>query len=292
MAHHQSSIFSMTEGTDIALLFLVGSITGWLRDQLNRELQRHRSTAEERDQALNELKQSYERVQRAERLAALGQMAAGIAHEVRNPLTSMRGAADILQRSLDKQPERAASLIELLQSEISRLDELTRHFLEFARPPEADRHPLPPHALARESIDMMQTQAKDHSLSISGEISDDTSLVSADRDQLRQVILNLLINAIQNADKGSTIKVTSHFTEGYWRLAISNQGPVIPPEQLERIFEPFFTTHAEGTGLGLAVSARIAEAHNGTLECSSTLSATTFTLSLPESHDAAADSDH
>ncbi len=132
-------IFSAAQTTDIILLFIIGGITGGLRNLLNAELVHHRQTAEERDQALGEAHRNYEIARRSEHLAALGQMAAGIAHEVRNPLMGMQGAVDILRRSGENQLERTTALLDRLQKDIAHMDEITRHFLEFARPQQASK---------------------------------------------------------------------------------------------------------------------------------------------------------
>lgn len=282
-AHHGGPALDVNMASDMVLLFLVGGITGWLRNLLDQELKRHQATAERLDQALAEVTRTYERAARAERLAALGQMAAGIAHEVRNPLTSMQGAVDILQRSLTTQPERATTLLARLQSEIAHLEGITRHVLEFARPPGTTMRTLAPAELVQESVEALATQARQHNLRLRFDAEPTEHTILGDRDQLRQVIVNLVLNAIQFADPDSEIAISSHFEDGEWRFCVANHGPGIAPENCERIFEPFFTTRADGTGLGLSIAARIAEAHDGTLRCESQDGATRFTLSIPES---------
>ena len=278
-----ASMFSIGQSTDIVLLFVVGGMTGWLRDILSRESQEHLQTAEERDLALKDAKQSFARAQRAEHLAALGEMAAGIAHEVRNPLTSMQGVVDILRRSAGDNPERLAAMVELLESEISHLDEVTSHFLQFARLPEANRKPLEPHAMCEHAASLMRSQfeAMGLRLCLVSEAQPDCS-VEADEEQIRQVLVNLLLNAGQFAEAGSEVRLESGREASSWYARVVNRGVAVPEADRKRIFDPFYTTRAEGTGLGLAIAARIAEAHQGGLEVHCEKGETAFTLRLPE----------
>jgi len=280
-AHVHSTMFTAGQTSDMVLLFIVGGVTGWLRDRLGRELERHRQTAVQRDQALSEATRSYAIARRSERLAALGQMAAGIAHEVRNPLTTMQGAVDILRRSATTHPERVATLLDRLQSEIGRLGEITHHVLEFARPAEPAIRRLDPHEVARRCVVLMRPQLESQGLRVELREGPGGVTIDGDPDQLPQVLVNLLLNAGQFAEPGSAIEVASRVTGDAWELAVENRGATIAAADLERIFDPFFTTRAEGTGLGLAIAARIAEAHRGTLRCDSADGITTFVLTIP-----------
>lgn len=277
-----AAMFSIAQSTDIALLFVVGGMTGWLRDILRKESLEHLQTAEERDLALQEARQNFARAQRAEHLASLGEMAAGIAHEVRNPLTSMQGVVDILRRSAETNPRRVAAMIELLESEIAHLDEVTRHFLQFARLPEANRKQLDPAVVCGQSAAMMRSQLEsmEHPLSLHVEPQPDCR-IDGDEDQLRQVLVNLLLNASQFAEAGSEVRLESEWQGQVWQARVINRGPEIPLADRKRIFDPFYTTRAEGTGLGLAIAARIVEAHNGTLEVCCRDGETTVVFRVP-----------
>jgi two-component system sensor histidine kinase HydH len=173
-------------------------------------------------------------------------------------------------------------LLGRLEKEIGRLDEITRHVLLYARPPHAATTSINPVQLIKEVIENIKQQSKDELLTIKyNQLHAKDAMILGDNDQLQQVILNLLLNAIQFADKLSTIELTSRIDDKQWHLTISNHGPEISPEDQAHIFEPFFTTRAEGSGLGLAIGARIVEAHNGTLQCESADGVTRFTLSIP-----------
>ena len=277
-----ASMFSIGQSTDIVLLFVVGGMTGWLRDILSRESLKHLQTAEERDLALQEARQSFARAQRAEHLASLGEMAAGIAHEVRNPLTSMQGVVDILRRSAETNPQRVAAMVELLENEIAHLDEVTRHFLQFARLPEANKEQLDPDVVCEQSVSLMRSQLESagYGLSLRAAGRPDCR-IDADEDQIRQVLVNLLLNAGQFAESGSEVRLESAWEQHVWQARVVNTGPEIPAADRKRIFDPFYTTRAEGTGLGLAIAARIAEAHGGSLEVQCDAGETAVVLKIP-----------
>lgn len=278
---HSEYMFSIPVISDMVLLVVVGLTTGWLSDRIKEELERHRRTAKQRDQALQELTRSYERAKRSEQLAALGQMAAGIAHEVRNPLTSMQGAVELLKRSINSNPERADTLLNRLEKEIGRLDEITKHVLQYARPPKASLNPINPLELCNDVLETAKPQAQSQGLSLKfTQAHSANTQIRGDRDQLQQVILNLVLNALQFSDSHSTVSMNSSLDENNWYLIISNHGPAISEKDQQHIFEPFFTTHAEGTGLGLAIGARIIESHGGTLTCQSADGVTRFTLTI------------
>ena len=277
-----ASMFSIGQSTDIVLLFVVGGMTGWLRDILSRESFEHLRTAEERDLALQEAKQSFARAQRAEHLAALGEMAAGIAHEVRNPLTSMQGVVDILRRSADSNPQRVVAMIELLESDIAHLDEVTSHFLQFARLPEANKKRLNPDVVCEHVAALLEPQLAADGLKLYLDIQAGADgHINADEDQIRQVLVNLLLNAGQFAESGSQVRLDSYWEDYSWCARVVNRGEEIPLAERKRIFDPFYTTRAEGTGLGLAIAARIAEAHSGSLEVHCDRGETSFVLRLP-----------
>ena len=276
------AIFSAGQSSDMVLLFVVALMTGWLRNLLQRELLLHQKTAEERDAALSETRRTFELARRSEHLASLGQMAAGVAHEVRNPLTGMQGAVDILRRSGWENRERATLLLDRLQASIAHLDELTRHFLQFARPPKSDLRPIEPCAIAGQAAQLLRPQAEAAGLQIAVHGGETGRTIRADSDQIRQVLVNLLLNAIHFAETGSEVRLDCRFAAGFWQASIDNLGPEIAPEERERIFDPFHTTRAEGTGLGLAIVARIVEAHGGAIRCDSENGHTTFTLTIPE----------
>lgn len=275
-----SPFFAAGQNSDMLLLFLVGGVTGWLRTRLIQERGRHRTTARERDAALEEVRLSFERASRNDRLAALGEMAAALAHEVRNPLTGMLGAIDILARESDD-PTRRVKVIGRIRTEVERLEALVRRFLEYARFPEAVKKIVSPADVVNESVEVVRDYAEKQGHKIENRNDAGAGLIRGDPEQLRQVLVNLLLNAVYFAEPESSIAVSSSFVAGAWSVSVANRGPGIAPEHRKKIFHPFYTTRPEGTGLGLALAERIATAHDGRIVCHSA-EETKFTLTLPE----------
>jgi len=230
---------------------------------------------------LTALREMQEAVRRSDRLAAVGHLAAGLAHELRNPLASMSGAVELLGRG-SKLTDAERRLMEIVAREAERLNALVKDFLAFARPADAQLEPTDVAALSDETLGVFR-----HSPGAAGiELlrSGVTSLrVKADQAQLRQVLWNLLQNAADAMNGQGHITLDVNVTRtGFCRIAVADSGPGIPAEHLEHLFEPFFTTKAIGTGLGLAFVHRIVEAHGGRVEVQSAPgSGTTFAVILP-----------
>lgn len=196
------------------------------------------------------------RLEHGRRLASLGQMSAVLAHEIRNPLTSLKGHAQLLARALPEgDPTRVKA--DLVIEEAVRLEHLTRDLLEFARTGAIRREPVDPAALLR---DAAASAAPDR-------VRVDDRAAPArwalDPERIRQVLLNLLENAAAAAD--GPVEARVHEQAGRLVYTVRDRGPGLPAADLDRIFEPFYTTRASGTGLGLAVSRRIVELHGGTI---------------------------
>ncbi len=214
-------------------------------------------------QDLTELKTMQASVQRAERLASLGRMAAGLAHEIRNPLASISGSVQMLRRNPEEQAV-DPRLMDIILRETERLDKLLGDFLAYARP-------RPPRLVATrvdrivsETVEMFRSGLDGQDLSLDLDLAEAT--VAIDQDQFRQVVWNLLTNAAESLDPGGRIWVrVAQEGEGV-TVAVADDGPGVPEEIAEHIFEPFFTSKDLGTGLGLASVSQIAEAHGGVVE--------------------------
>src|SRR5215831_8821353 len=210
-----------------------------------------------------ELRENLERLKKAERLSAVAQLSANMAHEIRNPLAGISGAAGILKRG-HANAENVRDCIEIIEKESQRLNKLLTSFLDFARP----RTPRLQPTDLREVIDSVIALAT-HSPGASGiefrsSIDRELPEVECDSEQLKQVLLNLVINGIQATRQG--VVELQAAARGAWAvITVRDEGCGIPPEQRERIFDPFFTTKDNGTGLGLAIASKIVEQHGGTL---------------------------
>jgi two-component system sensor histidine kinase PilS (NtrC family) len=223
-------------------------------------------------QDLTEIRAMEERVQRAERLAAVGRLAAGIAHEIRNPLAAVSGSLELL-RSSPEASEEDRRLLEIALGEVERLDTLVKNLLGFARPRAPQLFPFDLALLTREVVTVFGQDPELGQRRLEVSTPAEGCPIEADPDQIRQVLWNLLRNAAEATEPGGHITVTlsrGDAPEDPWvRLRVEDDGPGISPAQLPKLFEPFFSTKDKGSGLGLATVHRILEDHGGRVELDS-----------------------
>jgi two-component system sensor histidine kinase PilS (NtrC family) len=221
-----------------------------------------------------------EQIRRSDRLAALGTLAASLAHELRNPLASMSGAVELLSNSA-KLPDTDRRLLQIVQREAERLEKLLRDFLNFARPGEPRLKRLRLDRAAEEVVSLAGPHGAGKGVRIELE-TDGECWVHGDEDQLRQVLWNLLGNGLDAVPAGGRVALHIRRGEGRVSATIEDDGPGISPEDLSRIFDPFFTTKDGGTGLGLAIVHRILEAHGSAIAAESSPGhGARFSFSLP-----------
>jgi len=236
---------------------------------------------------LRRLKQTERDALRAEQLAWVGQMAAGIAHEVRNPLTAIKL---LVQAATD--PRRSAGFrprdLQVLEGEILRLEQIISTFLDFARPPRPDKKPVAVAELLRECLAGVRARAELQDVDIHLDMASSIPPLDADSGQLRQVIYNLMFNALDVLPQGGTIRVLVEVETDRDHSApmvvirIEDSGPGLAPGLLDRVFEPFVSTKDAGLGLGLSISRRIVETHGGSISAESAPGAgAVFTVRLP-----------
>ena len=218
-------------------------------------------------QDLTGLRRMEEGLRRADRLAAVGKLAAGLAHEIRNPLASMSGSIELLQAG-QALPDKDRKLMRIVQREVERLDALVRDFLSFARPIAPELRPVDLSRLVEELGTVLQPSLKPRGLTLTVEMPP-AVWVKADEGQLKQVLWNLLGNAADATSAGGQVRVQGWREDEKVLVVVEDSGAGIAAEDLSRIFDPFFTTKERGTGLGLAIVHRIVEAHGGLLEVSS-----------------------
>lgn len=218
---------------------------------------------------------------RAATLAVVGEMAAGVAHEIRNPLTGVRGFAQLLAERRPEEPiGNIQPYLQAIMEEIDRVNKLITDFLMLARPRQSVRRPVDLGDLGRATVDLARNEALLHGVDLRTNLAP-VPAVSGDGEQLRQVILNLLSNAFAAAGQGGKVGLSTGATGGEVFLRVTDNGPGIPPEIRERVFDPFFTTKDQGTGLGLAICERIVREHGGRLEFECGPEGTSFTVWLP-----------
>lgn len=234
------------------------------------------------------LTESRATIERQEKLASLGVFAAGIAHEIRNPLTAIKVRLFTLKSSLTPGTSEYEDL-EVIHNEINRLESIVRDFLQFARPAEPDLQTMPVGQLLRATCDLLQSDLAARSIKLKLELRTDKP-VRVDPDKMKQVLINFIQNGADSMKPGGTVVVRSrlHREVLYKRtvnavvIDISDTGKGMPPEVQKRLFDPFFTTKEQGTGLGLPIAARIVEKHGGVIQYETQPDrGTTFTIVLP-----------
>lgn len=227
-------------------------------------------------------------VERQEKLASLGMLAAGVAHEIRNPLTAIKAALFMQQKRFAAgSPEYADSAV--VQREINRLEKIVNDFLRFARPADPALATIASDELLREVQQFFAPTAEKTGVRLALEAT--PAPIQADAAQLKQVLINLVQNAVESTDRGGTVtlrnrrerKALAGIERDVVILEVTDTGKGIPPEVAKRLFDPFFTTKDTGTGLGLSIAARIVEKHHGALQYQTQANrGTTFGVVLPE----------
>ena len=236
------------------------------------------------EEAKKQLQEYHEaQIERADRLASLGELASGIAHEIKNPLAGISAAIQVLSCSFPASDPRREVINEILK-QVERLNKTVRDFLSFARPvePQRLRHDL--NEVVKKALFLIRKQAENQKVEIKEEYSSQLPAVLIDAEQIQQVLLNILLNAVQAVPQGGQITVVTSGSEKsrFINVKVRDTGKGIPPENLKKIFEPFFTTKHQGTGLGLSICRRIVEKHGGKILVESEVGkGTTFTVTLP-----------
>ena len=240
---------------------------------------------------IEKLRRSQLIIERQEKLSSLGVLAAGIAHEIRNPLTSIKVRLFTQQQLLKKGSEESEDN-DFLTGEISRLEKIVNDFLAFARPSDPEFAVMKATQPLRELLPLLQPSLRNSNVQLKEDFLSDPH-IKADAAQLKQVLINLVKNAAEAMPGGGVVTLRTRTERrglgpraaNVIILEIADNGPGIPPEVAKRLFDPFFTTKASGTGLGLSIAARILEKHGGTLEYSTQLNrGTIFRIVLPIAH--------
>ncbi|MDQ1469344.1 MAG: two-component system, NtrC family, sensor histidine kinase HydH [Bryobacterales bacterium] len=262
------------------LLALAAILVNSLGEARRRESARYKKAAEQLSIANQHLLDAEDEVRRSERLAALGQLSAGLAHELRNPLGSIRGSAELLTRATSPDNAVARELAEIIREEVDRTNALVTRFLDFARPLEPRRESVDITTV----IDRAATHAGDGQvkLQIIRNYSPDVRPLSIDPALMEQVFINLLTNAVQASATNAPVTVATRVCGDEAEITVIDRGCGIPPDKIDTIFNPFVTNKQGGTGLGLAIVARIIDGHGGRITVESDLGkGSTFRIYLP-----------
>ena len=279
----------MEKYLEVLLYNVVGGITGMLS-------QKERSRREQLEETAKGLEDSYrqlrtqseliikieEQLRRAERLSALGELSAILAHEIRNPLASIRGTAEILMEE-GTSARSKGEFLEILVKESDRLNRVVEDFLRMARPEPTSKRGCDINQELANMVTLLSAQARGEKVELKLAAGRLPELV-ADPEKLRQAFMNIMLNGIQAASEGGHVLVSTRFDreKGSIEIRFTDDGPGIAPDAIGKIFEPFFTTKGSGTGLGLPITRKIIEGHGGTLEVDSEPGkGASFTVLLP-----------
>jgi len=273
--------YAIDQVLDFPLFCATGLLTGTLTERGLRQRADLERTTQRLTDVYQQLQDNFEQMKRAERLFALGQLSAGLAHEIRNPLASIAGAAGILQRNPQRE-QKDDECLEIISKECQRLNGLLTQFLDFARPRTPNYQTTDLSAVLDSVMQLAGHAVGKKPVELRKEISPDLSPVECDPELLKQVLLNLIINAIQATPDAGVVLVSASAREGRLLIAVKDEGYGISGADRDRIFDPFFTTKEYGTGLGLSVAHQIVEQHGGILTAeANTGGGMTFSVSLP-----------
>jgi signal transduction histidine kinase len=276
------------EDEDVGVLELLGMQAGLAieRARLIGELETQVASLEK---ATHEIRENQERLLRTERLSAVGEMAARVVHEIRNPLVAIGGFARSLLREVPPQDTKRES-IQIIVDEVRRLETIVREVLDYSRPavPRISRVDLA--QLAVEALDLLRWEVDDAGVVGRLEAEQGLPKAAADRNQLFQALVNIMRNGVHAMPHGGTLTLRVREVPGGLELAVEDTGVGIPAEIKGRIFEPFFTTRATGSGLGLTIASQIVGDHGGEIHVESQVgSGTTVYLRIPAAEEGPSD---
>ena len=262
-------------------------LTGAYTDRERRQKQSYQDVASKLSRVYESLQLNYEGMKRAERLSAIGRLSAGLAHEIRNPLASIAGAASILRRTRPEDPK-VVRCIGIIESECGRLNGLLTNFLNFARPRAPQFQTVKVPALLADVIELAEHAVNRRKIQFRKEIAEGLTSIDCDPEQLRQVLLNLLINAVEASGEDTVVVLSAGCEEEGVVIRVIDEGSGVAPEDIDKLFDPFFTTKETGTGLGLPVAHQIIGQMGGKLSARrNTGRGMTFSIVLPVARRAA-----
>jgi signal transduction histidine kinase len=266
-AHHHGMIHADPTGTadkvlELVLYNAVAVVTGLL-------VEKERRARREVEQKMVEMQAMEQQLVRAGRLQALGELTAGLAHEIKNPLASLKASSAIIADEIAETSPRRKMVV-ILQKEIDRLAALLERFLSFARPGSLAMTDIDlSHAVDR-AVALVKPQADVRRVALQVDLPSPGRVITGDIDKLTQILLNVLLNAVQFTPEGGTVKVRGgeqSMPHGQFAtVAVLDEGPGIAEPDRERIFDPFFSTRSGGTGLGLSIASRLMDEHGGYIE--------------------------
>ena len=258
----------------IAFLFLAAVVVNRFAVENRRQVQKYQALSTALEDTNRQLQRAEAEARRAERLAALGQLSAGLAHEIRNPLGVIKGSAEMLTQKLQSAQPLAAELAGYISSEVNRLNALVARFLDFARPQRVDLRSVQISQIVDRALQAVQHQLPDANVRVERNYSPNTPEIQADQQLCEQIFVNLILNAFQSMadapraqDNTLRLSIAPASNDGVSGVSVivEDTGPGVPSELREQIFNPFFTSKKEGVGLGLAIVAKFVDDHRGSI---------------------------
>lgn len=279
----QFPVYSFNQYAEIVLYHILALVIGFLSKKDRRQRLVLEKTSQELSEAYQKLQNTFEQLKKTDRLAALGRLSSGIAHEIRNPLGSIKGSFEILESEIPPDNKKY-EFVKIIKEEIVRLNAIVESFLRFARPPKPSMQLTSLNELIESILLLTNKQAQKCNIEVRKELDTDLPMVPMDPNQIRQVIMNVVLNGLESMPEGGSLEIKSGWgSSGRGAIVeISDSGIGIGREELDHIFDPFFTTKTQGTGLGLAISYQLVQNHGGTIRAlKNERSGLTFSVELP-----------
>jgi two-component system sensor histidine kinase HydH len=263
--------------TDLAIRILFFYVAAVLINRFatenRRQIHKYQELSEQLEETNRQLRRAEADARRSERLAALGQLSAGLAHEIRNPLGVIKGSAEMLSQKVEATNPLASELAGFIGSEVNRLNSLVTRFLDFARPSRLELKPMQLSTLVDHVLESVQNQFPGANVTVERDYAANTSDVQLDPQLCEQIFVNLITNAYQAMDGRGRLRIAIETESQNGRrgvgVFVEDSGPGVPAEAREQIFNPFFTSKKDGVGLGLSIVAKIVDDHRGTIKLES-----------------------
>jgi len=259
--------YSFQQYAEIGMYVAVAVLTGSLSRAQRKARQRLEAAGAELSAAYQKLNETFDQLRQSDRLASLGQLAAVIAHEIRNPLSSIQGAVEILGEGLPASDPKS-EFAQIARKEVGELETLTSEILQFSKPAPPKQLPIDPQEIVEAACRLCSDQARRQQVDVNLEPAP-AARILVDPEQIKQVLLNILLNAIQVQPSGGRVEIRISRDSNDVVISVRDFGPGIAAENLGRIFDPFFTTRRDGTGLGLAISYQLVDRNGGSINVES-----------------------
>ncbi|MEW6734398.1 MAG: ATP-binding protein [Acidobacteriota bacterium] len=259
----QSAI--LNQYAEIIMFQVVGIATGFFARAERQQRQRFEKASADLAVAYQKLKDTVNLLVRTARLKSLGELAATVAHEIRNPLGAIKGAIEIIEKEIPLTSPRR-EFVTIIEREVDRLNRLVNEFLKFSKPRQPEKADTDLNQLIKSVLNFITPQAIKMGVKLVPQLDERLPLVFVDAEQIKQVLLNLILNAIQAMPAGGNVEVVSCRLKESVEISVHDYGVGIEPNKKERIFDPFFTTKPDGSGLGLSIAYQLIKQHDGELE--------------------------